>query len=448
MKKLFLSLLVVSVVLMGVQAQQPEGSSIILLNYSAVKKKMEKSDEDIQHPKKKLKDKTWMKRGEAYQDAFMFGLEQLAEGMAPTTVTLFYGEPENVETVTKEDGTVSEIYKYEHMKYTFTNGALQQWERIDPLHEDPLRVAIDAYQKALELDEKGRQTDDVKEALTEVKNQLKRQGVNDYYAGDFDGALNSFENVLEVNDMELFAGEFDTIMVQYSGIISREIAGETDNEELYKKAIEYYHQLADADFGGHNTYLQLKMDYLAIGDTLGGIEVLKEAYAKYPDEVSIVANLADTYIQSKKFDEGIEFMRGVISENPDIAEAHYWLGRLLINKEEVESIDLALEAYNKAAELKPDLYYIWYDMGYIYYLQGQDFYDRANTEEHEPTREELIRLGNEKYLEAIPVLEKAYDLNEENMEVKYETLDLLQRMYYKEQMMDDYERVKALKENM
>ena len=32
--------------------------------------------------------------------------------------------------------------------------------------------------------------------------------------------------------------------------------------------------------------------------------------------------------------------------------------------------------------------------------------------------------------------------------VKYETLDMLQRMYYKEQMMDQYERVKELKENL
>ena len=87
-------------------------------------------------------------------------------------------------------------------------------------------------------------------------------------------------------------------------------------------------------------------------------------------------------------------------------------------------------------------------MGYIYYLQGADFYDRANVEEHEATRDELLKLGKEKYDEAIPALEKAYELNDENPTVKFETLDMLQRIYYKEQMMDQYERVKELKNTL
>lgn len=194
--------------------------------------------------------------------------------------------------------------------------------------------------------------------------------------------------------------------------------------------------------------MQIKMDYMAIEDTLNALEILKEAYIKYPDTLNVIANVADTYIQLKQFDEGIEFMAGVIENNPTIPESYYWNGRLLINKEEVEFIDKAIESYKKAAELDPSIYYVWYDMGYIYYLQGADFYDRSNTEEHEATRDRLLELGKEKYGEAIPALENAYKLNEENTTVQFETLDLLQRIYYKEQMMDEYERVKELKENM
>jgi tetratricopeptide (TPR) repeat protein len=444
MKKL-IALAIIATTAFSLFAQ--DGTTVILLNYNAVSKKVAKSDADIQDPKKSLKANTWSKRGELYQDVFMIGLEQLQEGMDATTVQLFYKEPDNVETETKE-GSLYEKYHYEHMVYTFVNGALQEWERKDPIHPDPLRVAIDAYKKALELDEKGKMADKIKENMIEVKNQLKREGVNYYYKDDYDNALGAFENVLEINNMDLFAGEMDTLMVQYSGIISREIASKTENKELYKKAIDYYEQLAAVDFGGPNTYLQIKMDYLAYGDSLKALETLQEAYEKYPDTVNIIANIADIYIQLKQFDEGIEFMESVIETEPNIAEVYYWNGRLLINKEEVEYIDRALESYAKAGELNPELYYIWYDMGYIYYLQGADFYERANAEEHEPTRNKLLELGAEKYTEAIPVLEKAYKLNLDNTTVKFETLDLLQRIYYKEQMMDDYERVKELKANL
>ena len=188
------------------------------------------------------------------------------------------------------------------------------------------------------------------------------------------------------------------------------------------------------------------MDYMTIGDTLKAMEVLKEAYAKYPDTINVVANIADTYIQMGEIDEGLEFMEGVIEKSPEMAEAYYWKGRMLINKEDVEFIDQAIETYNKAGELDPSIFYIWYDLGYIYYLQGADFYDRAATETDGDMMARLNELGKEKYDAAIPVLEKAYELNADNHSVKYETLDLLQRIYYKEQMMDDYNRVKTLKE--
>ena len=445
MKKL-VTLIIVAATVFSLHAQEG-GTAVVLLNYNTVKKKVEKSDADIQDPKKSVKAATWQKRGELYQDVFMIGLEQLQEGMDATTVTLFYKDPNSIDTETI-DGALHEKYQYDHMTYTFVNGALQKWEKKNPIHEDPLRVAIDAYIKALELDDKGKLGDKIKESFVDLKAQLKRDGVNHYYAEDFDQALGAFENVLEVNSLDLFAGEMDTIMVQYSGIISREIATKTEDKELYKKAIGYYQQLADVGFGGPNTYLQIKMDYMTIGDTLKAIEVLKEAYEKYPDTVNVIANIADTYIQMKDFDGGIAFMEKVIENNPTIPESYYWNGRLLINKEEVEFIDRAIESYSKAGELDPSIYYVWYDMGYIYYLQGADFYERANAEEHDPTREKLIELGKEKYDEAIPVLEKAFELNSENSTVKFETLDLLQRIYYKEQMMDQYERVKALKENM
>lgn len=442
------TLVIIATAVIGLNAQDMAGTTVVLLNPNIVAKKVEKSDEEIKDPKKNVKAATWLKRGELFEDVFNIGVEQTQEGMDTKMLTLFYKEPISIETETLEDGSLKETYIYDHTKYIFINNGLEHWERVNPIHEDPLREAIDAFIKARELDDKGKLEDKIKEDLIEVKSLLKMDGVNHYYREDYEGALNAFEDVLEINEMDLFAGEMDTTMIQYSGIIAREIAAKTDNKDLYLKAIDYYKQLAAVDYGGPNTYLQLKMDYESLGDTLAALEILKEAYQKYPDSVNIIANVANTFIELKQIDEGIAFMEGVIQKNPSIPEAFYWQGRMLINKEDVEYIDKAIESYNKAGELDPSIYYIWYDLGYIYYLQGADFYDRSNEEQDEAVRDKLIELGKEKYMSAIPVLERAYKLNDANPSVKYETLDLLQRIYYKEQMTDEYERVKDLKASM
>jgi tetratricopeptide (TPR) repeat protein len=440
----FITLVIIAAAVIGMNAQDM-GTTVVLLNPKSVMKKVEKSDEEIKDPKKNVKPATWLKRGDLYRDVFNIGVEETQEGMDPTMLTLFYKEPISIENETLENGTQRETYIYEYMKYVFENGTLQTWERVNPIHEDPLSVSIEAYNKTLELDEAGKNDAKVKEGLISVKTLLKRQGVNHYYSERYDKALASFEDVIKINELDLFAGEIDTTMIQYSGIISREIAGKTDDTELYLKSIGYYEQLAAIGFGGPNTYLQIKMDYMNIGDTLAALEILQEANAKYPDTVNIIANLADTFIQLNQIDEGIEFMNSVIEKNPNIAESYYWKGRMLINKEEVEAVDEAIETYKKAGELGPDIYYIWYDLGYIYYLQGADFFERSNEETDEGMRTRLIEAANEKYQASIPVLEKSYELNEDSSEVKYETLDLLQRIYYKLEMNEQYERVKELK---
>ena len=160
MKKLITLVLIASAV---VAAKAQEGATTpVLLNYNNVQKKVEKSDEAIQDPKKSDKEKTWFDRGELYQDVFMLGLEQVQEGMQPSTLVLFYGEPSSIETETI-DGALHETYLYEHIHYVFVNSALQEWIRVDPIVEDPLAVSLEAYIKAIELDEDGKLDKKIKE---------------------------------------------------------------------------------------------------------------------------------------------------------------------------------------------------------------------------------------------------------------------------------------------
>jgi tetratricopeptide (TPR) repeat protein len=403
---------------------------VVMLNFNTLQKKLEKSNEKIQDEKKSSDAKTWFDRGKLMQDIFDIDLEYVTDGMEPNMLKLYYKDPENIQTETK-DGEKTEIYKYPRMDFYFKNGKLDHWVRKQSVTEDPLDKANEAYKKTLEYDQKGKYAEKVKEQLKVLKNQYKQKGINAYYSGDSKLALKDFEAVLNIDDMDMFEGVKDTVMIQYAGIIAREMGD-------YQTAIKYYKKLADMKFGGPNTYLNIKSDYLSLGDTLQALQTMEKAFQTYPDTLNIVANLIDLYIRTGKIDEGIKTVDAAIAKNPQRAELYYWKGRLLLNSKADDSIDKAIDAYNKALERDPNLYYVYYDLGLIYFLQGQDLFKQAGMEKDVSRREQINDVGTKKYQDATPMLEKALSLNDSNTELKKETLDLLKRIYYKLGMDDKY----------
>ena len=75
MRKL-ITLVIIATAVISMNAQDA-GTTFVPLNPNTVKKKVEKSDAEIQDPKKSAKAATWQKRGELYQDVFNIGKKEL-----------------------------------------------------------------------------------------------------------------------------------------------------------------------------------------------------------------------------------------------------------------------------------------------------------------------------------------------------------------------------------
>jgi hypothetical protein len=410
----------------------------ILLNYSTLERKAEKSDEQIEHDKRGEKEKTWRKRGELFQDIDNLGLEQIQLGMDQTTVKLLYNEPESIDK--KED---VEIYRYETINYFFENGRLRGWTRVDPIHENPLDEALRSYQKAVELtdeDKKMKTQERIKDNLEELKLQFQRDGQNRYYHENYLAALESFESILEVNEFPIFEDVIDTLMINYCGIVAREIGArymqegkEQKGEEMYRKAIDYYDQLTDLGYGGSSNYVQMTRDYYAIGDTLGAIKNLKKGLEQYPDSTLLVTVTAQAYYLMKENEEGLEFIEERLSKRPECPAAYYWKGLLITNVPNVEeeTINKALALYDTSLMYDPTNANVLYQSGYVNYAVGASYYDQESYEDDAEMRKILGDKGKEYYLAAAEKLEKTYDLSENDPLVKKEALDLLKRIYYK-----------------
>lgn len=418
MKRLF----IISLLFFGMSTLMAQ-TEVILLNYNSLEKKYSKSNEAIQNPKKNLKAKTWFSRGELLQDIFEIDIEYITEGIDKTRIKIYYKEP--LETVTEnlENGVKRETLKYERVDFILENNALVYFKRKKSVTDNPLDKALEAYQKALELDKDG-YAQKVKDNLEILKNQYRREGINSYFAENTDKALADFEMVNKINNLDMFAGVVDTLMIQYSGIMARE-------KEDYKKAIHYYEKMADMNYGGPSTYFSIKSDYLMLEDTVNAIKTMEKAFAKYPDTLNVVANLVDIYIKARKIDEGLITIDKTIAKYPEKGELYYWKGRLLLNSEREEKIEEALEVYNTAIEKNDRLFFVYYDIGLIKFLQGQDIFSQAGLEKDLKRRTQINDIATEKYEESIPMILKAIEYNEDNPAIQSESLDILKRIYYK-----------------
>lgn len=416
-----------------------DASVPIMLNYSTLKKKAENSDEDIAHEKKGLKDNTWIKRGELFQDVDNQGLEQLQIGIDKNTLKIFYKEPLSVEE--QEDG--KEILKYETINYHFENGRLRGWTRNDPIHEAPLQEALRSYKRAIELEDADKQMklqEKIKDNLDELKLQFQRMGQNKYYLEDYQDALIAFESILDVNKLPVYEGVIDTLMINYCGIVAREIGArqmqqgnEAEAEKMYRKTIEYYDRLGELGYGGSSNYIQMTRDYYAIGDTLGAIENLKEGLERYADSSILVTLTAQAYYLMDKNEEGLEFIAQRLEKKPKCPAAYYWKGLLITNEDDVEeeTIKQALALYDTSLMYDPSNANVWYQSGYVNYAVGANYFEQESYEENPDFRKELNEKGVDYYERAIEKLEKTYDIAEDDMTLRKESLDLLKRIYYK-----------------
>jgi len=80
-------------------------------------------------------------------------------------------------------------------------------ENYKKLSEDPLTVAFESYQKALQLDDKDRFTKSVKIKLTLLVGDLTNQAIAAFNEEKFEKAMKSFEEILAINQMPAYKTE-------------------------------------------------------------------------------------------------------------------------------------------------------------------------------------------------------------------------------------------------
>jgi len=221
-----------------------------------------------------------------------------------------------------------------------------------------------------------------------------------------DNALDKFITARRIDSTR--ADTYQTIAICYTRKQEFEKA-----KENFKKVIEMQPDNMDAIMGLSQVFFNLQQ-YEEV------IPLMQKALDIEPDNADAVVNLALAYDMTNQTEQAKETYRKALENNPNDTDILYNLGRLHLMNDE---FDEAVELFNNVLSENPNDYQANVSVGQAYLQIAQDYQKRLvdkQNEGEEVTDEEMQR-KQELYTRAIPYLEKAINLGEQNQDVQLDS---------------------------
>lgn len=235
------------------------------------------------------------------------------------------------------------------------------------------------------------------------------------------------------------------------------------NAQEYSKALEYYQKVLDLGYTGQTTeyvathketgevhpfdnenlrniavrtgeYIKpevrvtesrrgeilrnMTLIYIQQGENEKAIELMKAARAENPNDVYLMRAEADMSYNMGDMKRYNELMSKIIETDPDNPELYFNLG---VGTAELGENEKAEKYYEKALELKPDYESALINLAVLKLSKEGPIVEEMNslgTSRADNQRyEELKKIREDLYRETLPYLEKAYNLNQNNIQI-------------------------------
>ncbi|MCT4616570.1 MAG: tetratricopeptide repeat protein [Marinifilaceae bacterium] len=309
------------------------------------------------------------------------------------------------------------------------------------LSDDALNIAFKAYMKCLELDVKGKMVKPVKAQMTNMIPNYTNQAVNEYNAGDFAKALNSFEQVLKIEKMDMFSDNpvIDTAVMFNAGMAAQKAAN-------YPKAIEYYKKSVTYNYGGAKSYANLANVLKMNKQEDEAVKYLHKGFELYPNDSWMLVELINYYMLGGEPQKAAEYLDKAIALDPKNGSFYRAKGTLY---EKTKEHDKAVEMYKKALELDPKDFTSLYNLGLLKLNEAIAHHKEVNEIADAKKYNTALKEVYAEYEAVIPYFEKVLEMqpNEKN------SLITLKELYFKlrtnkPELMEKYNAVKAKLDKM
>ena len=415
MKRILIALAVLlAVQVADAQTKSPE----------AAKKAVESAEAASKDAKKATKVATWLKLASSYMDAYNAPAGSAWLGASKQELQLIMGNDRPVsveEVVLGTDQLIKETYSNKEF-YFSPAGQLVLINVTQPVVEDALGGALEAYKKAYEVDAKQSKTKDIVTGLSTIAQKYLDEGMNSYTFGDLVKASQLFEKAVEASATAPLS-KVDTTALYNAGYTAWAVKD-------YERAKNFFEQCLAANYyyEGGEVYAKLGDVYTNLGDAKKGAELLEQGFVKFPQSQSILIGLINYYMTSGENADRLFVLIDEAKKNePNNASLYYVEGNIY---KELKNYDKAVESYMKCAEINPEYEFGFIGAGILYYERAVELSEQASNEFDDKKYNALVEQFEQALLDALEPFEKAYNVTKDNT-LKVSIAEYLKNIYYR-----------------
>jgi tetratricopeptide (TPR) repeat protein len=417
----------------SLKSQTPAVEGTTVLNYAGLDAKLKKSDDDIKNEKKNTKAKTWTGRAQVMLDIYNVHNDILIKGMDPARAKLFMKDPKEIQT-TQEGPNKIELYVYDKVDLKFVNGVLDSWSDKVKIHDNPLAEAQKSLDEAIKLNTDNKADADVLKVIQNLKQAYQNEAINTYEKMDYKSSHDNFLSILALNKLPQMDNKIDTILVYFAGRAAFENKDFVEASRLFEETASY-------NFKDPLLYVFRKQSYFALGDTLKGVEVIKQGFNAYPEDQSILIEMINYYLDTDQGDQALELIAKAKAGDPTNISYTFTQGTLY---DKMGRIEDAEKAYKECIEAKPDFYDAHYNLGVLYYNNAVKVYEEASRIADNNEFEKKQLEGDEILKLAEPYMVKVAGMETNNQiafDTKRSALETLKTIYYRLKLEDKRQEV-------
>jgi tetratricopeptide (TPR) repeat protein len=415
MKRILIALAVLlAVQVADAQTKSPE----------AAKKAVESAEAASKDAKKATKVATWLKLASSYMDAYNAPAGSVWLGASKQELQLIMGNDRPVsveEVVLGTDQLIKETYSNKEF-YFSPAGQLVLINVTQPVVEDALGGALEAYKKAYEVDVKQSKTKDIVTGLSTIAQKYLDEGMNSYTFGDLVKASQLFEKAVEASATAPLS-KVDTTALYNAGYTAWAVKD-------YERAKNFFEQCLAANYyyEGGEVYAKLGDVYTNLGDAKKAAELLEQGFVKFPQSQSILIGLINYYMTSGENADRLFVLIDEAKKNePNNASLYYVEGNIY---KELKNYEKAVESYMKCAEINPEYEFGFIGAGILYYERAVELSEQASNEFDDKKYNALVEQFEQALLDALEPFEKAYNVTKDNT-LKVSIAEYLKNIYYR-----------------